>query len=111
MQIPKRLGKIMRVRLAAVILAMFLISPGISWSQGARPGSRVQSGPQQADKSFSLEQKKKRQQRLRNRQKDVRSKTKGQKQSSPATKGKKPDPRTKSASQPIRIRPLGPAGK
>ena len=88
------------MRLAAIVLAMILISPGVLWSQGPRPGSRVQDGPQQTDKSFTQEQQKKRQQQIKN----------PKKQSQPAKKGKKPASRTQQADQPMRGGPVGPAG-
>ena len=87
--------------LTAIILAVVLISPGVSWSQGLRPGSRVQDSPQQTDKSFLQEQQKKRQQQIKN----------PKKQSQPAKKGKKPASRTQQADQPIRGGPVGPGGK
>ena len=67
------------MRLAAMILAVVLISPGASWSQGL-PGSRVLNSPKQADKSFFQEQQQKRQQQIR----------KPKQQPRPAPKGKPP---------------------
>lgn len=108
------------MRLAAIILAVILISPGASWSQMAGPGNRVQSGPQRADKSFFIERQKKRQQQLQNRKKQVRPAAKGKKQvrsraqgkGQPAKKGRIPARRgTPSGQQPIRSGPLGPGGK
>jgi len=90
------------VRLAAVILAMFLIFPGVSWGQGPGIGTRAQSGPQQTNKSSLLEQQKKKQMQLKNR--------KIQQSQSPI-KSKKRLGRTQPPEQPIRSGPLGARGK
>ncbi|MFZ5452965.1 MAG: hypothetical protein ACOZF2_13995 [Thermodesulfobacteriota bacterium] len=88
------------MRLAAIILAIILISPGILWGQGSRPEGQVKSSPRQADKSFFLDQQKKRP-RIRDSKKKTRSNRKKQvrsspkKQSQPATKSKKSSRRTK----------------
>jgi hypothetical protein len=90
------------VRLAAIILTVVLISPGDLWGQGPGIGVRAQDGPQQADKSFLLEQQKKRQQQIKN----------PKKQSQPSKKGKQSSNRTQQpAEQPMRGGPLGPGGK
>jgi hypothetical protein len=85
------------VRLAAIILAVILISPGISWSQGTQPGSRVMDGPQQADKSLIQEQQKKQRQQIKN----------PKKQSQPSKKGKSTSSRTQPLEKPIRGGPVG----
>ena len=95
------LGKMTGLWLAAVILAVILISPGMLCSQGLQPGSRAQDGPQQVDKSFTQEQQKKRLQQLKNRKK----------QPAPAPKGKKSSKPTQPTDQPMRGGPVNPAGK
>lgn len=78
------------MRLAAIILAVILISPGTLWSQETRPGSRVQDGSQQA-------QQKKGQQQIKNRKK----------QSQPSKKGKRTSSRTQPIDKPMRGGPVG----
>lgn len=84
---------------AVIILAMTLILPGALWAQGM--GIRAQDTPQQADKSFTLEQKKKRQQQLKNRQQQSQPAKKD------AKKEKKPAKRTQPTEQPMRGGPMG----
>jgi hypothetical protein len=78
---------------------MILIFPGSLWAQGPGMGIRAQDTPQQADKSFTLEQKKKKQQQLKNRQQQPAKKD--------AKKEKKPAKRTQPTEQPMRGGPMG----
>lgn len=96
------------MRLVAIILALILISPGALWGQMARSRGQVKSSPRQTDKSFFLDQKKKRP-RIRNTKKQTRSSRKKQvrssgkkqvrssrkQQSRPVKKSKKTTRRTK----------------
>jgi len=83
---------------AVIILAMTLVLPGALWAQGM--GIRAQDSPQRTDKSFTLEQKKKKQQQLKNRQQQPANKD--------AKKEKKPAKRTQPTEQPMRGGPMGP---
>jgi cytoskeletal protein RodZ len=85
------------VRLAAIILAVILISPGGLWGQVLPPGSRAQDSPQQTDKAFTQEQQKKQQKQLKNRKK----------QSPPSKKGKRTSSRTEPIDKPMRGGPVG----
>ena len=84
------------------LLTMILIFPGVSRAQGPGMGIRAQDTPQQADKSFTMEQKKKRQQQLKNRQQQSQPAKKD------AKKEKKPAKRTQPTEQPMRGGPMGP---
>ena len=60
------------MRLAAIILAVILVSPGVLWGQVVGRGSRAMSSPRQTDKSYSLDRQKRRA-RVRNPKKQTRS--------------------------------------
>jgi len=88
------------MRLAAIILAVILMLPGHSWSQGPGIGTKAQSGPMQTDKTFTQEQQKKRLQQMKNPKKQSQGPQKGKKTS-----------RSQATEQPMRGGPIGPAGK
>jgi len=92
--------------LLAVVLAVIVGLSGISWGQGMQSQGRYADSPHQADKSFTVDRQKKRQQQQI--QKKVQ-KPQTQQKGRPSVKG--PASQSRPPTKPMRSGPLGPSGQ
>lgn len=90
------------------MLAVLFLAPGGAFGQGGRAGNQMPAGSLQADKPLLLAQQKKQQPSSRQKEKQVKTKTKGKKQSKPVKKTRIPARQSPFTKQPMRGGPLGP---
>ena len=92
--------------LLAVVLAVILGLPGISWGQGTQSQTHRGDSPHQADKSYFTDQQKKGQ--IRNKGQKPQTQPKGRRQKAgPATQSQPPTKLMRGGP----ASPLGPAGQ